>query len=163
MTPSLFAQMALSNWQTQNKRVDELIAELSDSRWMDPTAPGRNSGHYLLGHLAAVNDALLPLLGLGERLHPELKEPFLDDPEQSGSKSISLASLKASWKEINEKLNQEMAKLRAEDWFKRHNSVSEADFAKEPHRNKLNVLINRSIHQGYHLGQLAYLRDRKEE
>jgi len=47
------------------------------------------------------------------------------------------------------------------EWFTRHTSVSEEDFIKEPHRNKLNVLITRATHQSYHLGQLIYLKRNK--
>jgi hypothetical protein len=44
-----------------------------------------------------------------------------------------------------------------DEWFTRHNNVSAADFANEPHRNKLNIIINRTNHTSYHLGQLVYL------
>jgi hypothetical protein len=43
-------------------------------------------------------------------------------------------------------------------WFERHTSVSEEDFLKEPHRNKLNVLLNRTNHQSYHFGQMILLQ-----
>jgi len=36
-------------------------------------------------------------------------------------------------------------------------AVSDEDFSKEPHRNKLNVIINRTNHMSYHLGQLILL------
>jgi hypothetical protein len=36
------------------------------------------------------------------------------------------------------------------DWFSRHMLVSPEDFAKEPHRNKLNVIINRTNHMANH-------------
>ena len=41
------------------------------------------------------------------------------------------------------------------DWFARHTSVSEEDFAKEPHRNRLNVIITHCTWKTYHLGQMA--------
>jgi len=40
------------------------------------------------------------------------------------------------------------------DWLGRHTAVSAEDFANEPLRNKLNVLMGRTIHESYHLGQL---------
>ena len=40
----------------------------------------------------------------------------------------------------------------------RGNLVSAEDFAKEPHRNKLNLIINRTNHQNTHYGQLIYLK-----
>ena len=33
--------------------------------------------------------------------------------------------------------------------------VSDEDFAREPHRNKLNVLISQTNHLSYHPGQLS--------
>ena len=63
----LFIKMVLSNWQTQNQRLTALFDKLSDDELARETAPGRNSGIYLLGHMTAVHDAMLPLLGFGER------------------------------------------------------------------------------------------------
>lgn len=154
----LFIKMALDAWQTQNKRVDDLISKLSDDDLKKETAPGRNTGVYLLGHLAAVNDRLFSLLGIGERLHPELDAPFLDNPDKSGQTMPSIDELKKYWNEINTALTNKFNAMQPNEWFKKHNSISAEDFAKEPHRNRLNVIITRSIHQGYHLGQMAYLK-----
>ncbi|MGZ3776991.1 MAG: hypothetical protein ACXVI9_05205, partial [Mucilaginibacter sp.] len=54
-------------------------------------------------------------------------------------------------------LQQRIDATSADDWFTRHNAVSAEDFAKEPHRNKLNIIINRTNHLSTHLGQLIYL------
>jgi len=161
-TPSqaLFVKMVLLAWQTQNVAADKLFEDLSDDQLLQETAPGRNTGIYLLGHLAAVNDNLFKLLDLDERLHPELDAIFLDNPDKSGMAMPAVEDLKKYWKEINTKLTDRFNKMRPEEWFTRHMSISEQDFAKEPHRNKLNVIINRTAHQSYHLGQLNYLKDR---
>ena len=34
----------------------------------------------------------------------------------------------------------------------------EEDFIKEPHRNKLNIILTRTTHLSYHTGQLALLK-----
>ncbi len=155
---SVFVKMVLAAWQTQNARVNELFATLTDEQLSAETAPGRNTGVYLLGHSAAVNDNLFTLLGLGERLHPELDEIFLDSPDKSGKEMPSIAELKKYWMNINSKLTNHFNKMQPADWFKKHTAVAEEDFLKEPHRNKLNVLITRATHQAYHLGQMAYLK-----
>ena len=155
---AIFVKMVLSAWQTQNARVDELLKTISDEQLQQETAPGRNTGIYLLGHLAAVNDGLFTLLGLDERMHPELDGIFLDSPDKSGKKMPSINELKKYWSDINSKLNDHFNKLQPHEWFMKHTAVSEEDFIKEPHRNRLNVLITRGIHQGYHLGQMAYLK-----
>ncbi len=157
MQTELLVRMIITAWQGQNKKVDDLIAKLSDDQWKADTAPGRNSGIYLLGHLTAVNDGMIKLLGFGEKTHPELEKIFLATPDKSGSTFPSLDDLKKYWKEINAKLDEHMKNLSTADWFGRHTSVSEDDFSKEPHRNKLSILISRTAHQAYHVGQLAYL------
>ncbi|HYK44364.1 MAG TPA: hypothetical protein VEV83_04300, partial [Parafilimonas sp.] len=70
----------------------------------------------------------------------------------------SIDELKKYWSQINSRLTEHFKTMEPADWFSRHMLVSEEDFSKEPHRNKLNVLINRTAHQSYHLGQMAYLR-----
>lgn len=156
-TQTVFIKMALSAWDSHNARVNKLVTTLSDDEWLADTAPGRNSGVYLLGHLIAVSDGLFPILGFGERLYPGLEKVFLESPDKSGLPTPSLPELKEYWKNVNAKLSEHISQMPADEWFTRHNSVSEADFAKEPHRNKLNIIINRTNHTSYHLGQLVYL------
>jgi len=157
---ALFVKMVLLAWQKQNTDVNDLLEKLSDEELQQETAPGRNTGIYLLGHLAAVNDNLFNLLDLGQRLHPELDAIFLDNPDRSGIPMPSIDELKKYWNEINTKLTDHFNKMPAAEWFARHMSISEEDFVKEPHRNKLNVIINRTAHQSYHAGQLAYLKNK---
>lgn len=154
---TVFIKMALSAWDTYNERVNKLINSLSDEQLIAETAPGRNSGIYLFGHLIAVSDGLFPILGFGERLYPELDKVFLESPDKSGLAMPSFNELKEYWKKVNAKLTDHILQLPEYEWFNRHNNVSEADFANEPHRNKLNIIINRTNHTSYHLGQLVYL------
>jgi hypothetical protein len=157
---ALFVKMVLTAWNQQNTRVDELLEKISDEQLLNETAPGRNTGIYLLGHLAAVNDGLFKLLGIGERLYPELDEIFLNSPDNSGKIFPAVDELKKYWKEINTALTNKFNAMQPEEWFERHTAVSEEDFAKELHRNRLNVIITRSVHQGYHLGQMNYLKSK---
>ena len=154
---TVFIKMALSAWDTYNERVNKLINSLSDEQLIAETAPGRNSGIYLFGHLIAVSDGLFPILGFGERLYPELDKIFVVNPDRSGLAMPSINELKEYWKKVNAKLADHILQLSEDEWFTRHNNVSEADFANEPHRNKLNIIINRTNHTSYHLGQLVYL------
>ncbi|HEY8561923.1 MAG TPA: DinB family protein [Pyrinomonadaceae bacterium] len=154
----LFVKMAFGAWELQNSRLEALIEEFSDEQWRAETAPGKNSGAYLLGHLTAVGDGLLPLFGFRERLYPELEEMFLKNAEKSGLKKPAIADLKKYWRGVNLKITEYFRQMSAEDWFAKHVAVSAEDYAREPHRNKLNVLISRTNHQSYHLGQLAYLK-----
>ena len=42
-----------------------------------------------MGHLTAVHDRLLPMLGLGERLHPELDDDFLINADRVTSDRVA--------------------------------------------------------------------------
>ena len=44
--------------------------------------------------------------------------------------------------------------LSAEEWLKKHEAVSAQDFAKEPLRNRLSVLLSRTAHVQFHTGQI---------
>ena len=153
----LFIKMAVDAWNTQNNRLNKLVNSLTEEQVAAETSPGRNTGTYLFGHLIAVSDALFPLMGWGERFYPELEMPFLKTPDKSGLEFPPLDTLKAEFAAINAKIAEHISTMTAADWFAGHTAVSAEDFAKEPHRNKLNLLINRTNHTSYHLGQMAYL------
>jgi hypothetical protein len=150
-------KMVLSYWQVVNRRVSDLFNKLSDEELSTETAPGRNTGVYLLGHLTAVHDAMFPILGFGERQYPNLYEVFVENPDKSGLEKSSASFLRESWTTVTTSLQAHIDATQPNEWFKRHNSVSEEDFAKEPQRNKLNIIINRTNHLSTHLGQLIYL------
>ena len=97
-------------------------------------------------------------LVLAKGYFPYLENVFLKNPDKSGLQKTPLPELRENLKVINEKLNEHIRSASAAEWFTRHMAVKEEDFAKEPHRNKLNVLINRANHMSYHLGQLALLQ-----
>jgi hypothetical protein len=58
---------------------------------------------------------------------------------------------------VNAKLNRHFEATEIDGWLSRHTAVSSDDFVKEPHRNKLNVVVNRTGHMAYHIGQLRLL------
>ncbi|MDB5133847.1 MAG: hypothetical protein JWP37_450 [Mucilaginibacter sp.] len=153
----LFVKMVLSNWELQISRTNNLLGKLSDEELSTQTATGRNTGVYLLGHLAAVSDGMFTILGLGERHNPAMDEIFLRNPDNSGIEKPSIDELKQYWNKVNSSLLHQMTEISTDEWFNRHTAVPTEDFAKEPHRNKLNIVINRTNHLSYHLGQLAYL------
>lgn len=148
--------LVISTWSSRNKAFSDFFNKYSDEDYLMEVAPGRNRAVYLLGHLVATNDAMLPLFGLGEKLFPELAA-FSGNADRSFEIADSVQELKQKWEKLNQALTAHFNKMTAEDWLGRHTSVSEEDFAKEPHRNKLNVLLSRTNHQSYHLGQLNLL------
>ncbi len=58
---------ALRAWNANVDRAEKFFADVSDEELDLEIAPGRNRLVYLLGHLVAVHDRMLPLLGAGER------------------------------------------------------------------------------------------------
>lgn len=149
---------SLDAWDSRLASMDRLINELTDEQLANEIAPGKNTGIYLLGHLAAVHDAMLPLLGFGEKIDPEMENIFIKNPDKSGIQKPSANELRNYWKKVNDKLAGHFKKLTQEEWLQKHTSVSEEDFKKEPHRNRLNVLISRTGHLAYHSGQMVLLK-----
>lgn len=162
MNEDLMIKMVLDTWYAKVKDADNLFDKLTDEQLQNEVAPGRNRGIYLLGHMVAVHDRMLPLLDLEERSFTSLDEAFISNPDKAIEITISAAELKQNWKAVNAKLASHFNKMQSAEWFKKHKAVSEEDFAREPHRNKLNVIISRTNHLSGHLGQLIFLDNGKQ-
>jgi hypothetical protein len=154
-------KQVINAWASQNKAVTTFFNKYDDNVYYEEIAPGRNRPIYLLGHLISVSDGLLVMFGIGERLFPELEELFIKNPDKFFTDIPSLADLKGKWETINVALTAHFNKMTPDEWLGRHTKVSEEDFAVDPMRNKLNVLISRTNHQSNHLGQLYLLTERK--
>ncbi|WP_317899902.1 DinB family protein [Aurantibacillus circumpalustris] len=143
-------------WASRNKAFSDFFNKYPNEEYLKSIAPGKNRSVYLLGHLIAVNDGMIPLFGLGERLFPEL-EDFVSKPDNTFEIEVTMNELKSKWEKLNVTLSDFFNKMTTADWMDRHTTVSVEEFSKEPHRNKLNVLLGRTNHQSYHLGQLNFL------
>jgi uncharacterized damage-inducible protein DinB len=154
----LIVQQVITAWEGQNKAVSKFINKYDEPAYLKEVAPGRNRAIYLLGHLVSTSDSLLVFFGLGDRLFPELEEIFSRNPDKTFAEIPSFAELKEKWEALNLTLTQHFSQMKTQEWLERHTKVSPEDFAKEPHRNKLNVLISRTNHQAYHLGQMNLLK-----
>src|SRR5712675_3329319 len=145
--------LALKAWKTQLDRADKLFGALSSEEVLREIAPGRNRLLYLWGHLTSAHDAMLPLLGLRERLHPEFDVAFISNPDRSRADIPSHEQVRGAWSVVNAELWKVFEKMSPNDWLLRHSAVSEEDFAKDPSRNRFAVLLGRTNHLSYHLGQ----------
>lgn len=153
MNEELFGGAALQSWKQVIGRFDKALGELSDEQLQKPVAPGRNRLYYLLGHLTAVHDRLLALLDVGARLHPELDEVFITNPDGTLADPLPAAELRKAWSEVNAKLTAAFEKFTPAEWLQRHTAVSEEDFAKDPTRNRMAVVLSRTNHVSFHMGQ----------
>jgi len=149
----LLAATAVNAWKVTIDQLDRLLSTLTDEQLQAQVSPNRNRVYYIVGHLAAVHDRMLPLLSFGARLHPELDEQFLK-PDRTVPDTLSAAELRRAFGKINATLTEGIQALPASEWSKRHTSVSEADFASDPLRNRLAVLLSRAGHAMFHAGQI---------
>jgi hypothetical protein len=154
----MFASTGLHAWKQSIKRASDFFDSCTDEDLKKEIVPGKNRVIYLLGHLVAVHDRMLPLLGIGDRLYPELDPLFLTNPDNPSAVFPSAARLREGWTTLNQRLEGAFQSWGPGEWLQRHTAVSEEDFAREPHRNRLGVVINRAGHVQYHLGQLVWLK-----
>jgi uncharacterized damage-inducible protein DinB len=157
-TEEQLASAALNSWKLVVGRLDKAIAPLTDEQLQKQVAPGKNRLFYLVGHLTAVHDRLFALLGLGERLHPELDEVYITNPDRALPDPVSATDLKRGWSEVNSKLTAAFEKLTPQQWLEKHTAVTAEDFAKDPTRNRLAVLMSRTNHAAFHTGQAVLIK-----
>lgn len=157
MTNQIFVKMALDAWHSKIKEANDFFDSLTDEQLKNEVAPGRNTGIYLLGHLTVTHDLMLPILGFGQQIYPQLTVTYNDNADAK-KYSETASELRQYWKNINSILAENYSKMSADAWFERHNSVSAEAFEKERHRNKLNIIISRTNHLSYHNGQVVFLK-----
>ena len=145
--------LGLKVWKAQLERADKLFGSLSSEDVLREIAPGKNRLLYLWGHLTAIHDAMLPLLGMRERLYPEFDVAFVSNPDKSRANIPSHEEVRQAWTTVNGELLKGLEKMSWSDWLERHTAVSEEDFAKDASRNRFAILLSRTNHLSYHLGQ----------
>jgi hypothetical protein len=150
-----YAALGLKVWKAQIDRADKLLGTLSSEQVLREIAPGRNRLLYLWGHLTAIHDAMLPLLGLGKRLYLEFDVAFVINPDKSQTATPSHEEVRRAWIAVNGELAKGFEGMSRSDWLQRHSAVSEEEFAKDPSRNRFSILLGRTNHLSYHLGQLV--------
>src|SRR5713226_6323741 len=154
---------ALRAWKSNADRIDKFFGALSPEQLEQEIAPRRNRLIYLWGHIAALNDGLFPLVGLGPRLYPEMELMFIANPDRAAITVYSAEQLKQAWNQINKRLLSEFSCWSPAEWLERHADVSAEDFLREPHRNRYTVLLSTNAHIAFHFGQaiLTKPRDRR--
>src|SRR5215210_6814304 len=114
-TNETMIKMVIDRWNGSIKNFDALLDQLSDEQLQNEIAPGKNRGIYLLGHLIAVHDDILPLLNLGEKIYPGLNKTFIDSPDKSIAEIPSAIELRTCWNKLNEVLTQKFDSLQLEE------------------------------------------------
>jgi DinB superfamily len=149
----LLVATAVGSWKQIIGRADSVVTKYTDEQLDRHIAPGRNRVRYLIGHLVAIDDRLFPSLGLGERLYEKLDAAYVANPDGTLPDPVSTEELKKAWFDVHSKLTAAFEQMTATQWLERHSAVSEEDFAKEPLRNRLAMLLSRTNHVSMHVGQ----------
>lgn len=148
-------QICLLQWDTYNKRMQNAIDTISNEKFNQAIIVNGNSPSWLLGHLVDTDDKLLELFGIGKRIFPELSTIYHHERGTNQQGHLTKAELSTKWNTVVAELDTAFKNMTEADWLARHMSVTEEDFKKEPHRNKLNVFLSRIAHKASHLGQIA--------
>lgn len=157
-TEEQLSSAALNSWKLVVGRLDKAVTPLTDEQLQKQVAPGKNRLFYIVGHLTAVHDRLFALLGLGDRLYPEFDEVYITSPDRALPDPVSSADLKRAWSDVNTRLTAAFEKLTPQQWLEKHTAVSAEDFAKDPTRNRLAVLMSRTNHASFHTGQAVLIK-----
>ena len=97
----IFVKMAIDSWNQQISATNSTFDKLTDERLMDEVSPSKNRGIYLLGHLVAVHDRMLPLLRFEDSVFPELTPIFIEAPDKTVADLPPVSQLREQWKIIN--------------------------------------------------------------
>src|SRR5258708_29296533 len=117
MKGEIAVKIVLDNWNKQVIAANKLLDSLTDADLEKEVAPSRNRGVYLLGHLTAVNDKMLPLLNFGEAKYPKLYEDFAVKADRAVAEIPSSSELRKYWKNSCNELSKHFSKLTTEEWF----------------------------------------------
>ena len=154
MTP---LAICVLQWDTYNNRMEKIFKTINKEAYNTAIVPQGNSPSWLMGHLVDTDDKLLELFGIRERMFPELSTIYHHDKSTNQKGHLSKEEVLEKWNVILTELNRAFKSWNENDWLSRHTAVSEEDFKKEPHRNRLNVMLSRVTHKASHLGQIAML------
>ena len=151
----VFGKIVLNQWNSYTKKGLQLLETLSELQFNTEIEKGANTPSWIFGHLAETHDALFPLLEIRPLLYPEMKEMYVHNHATPSQDPFTKERLTEVWKEIHTRLDNSIRGFSAEQWFERHTAVSQEEFVKEPHRNKINIILSRTTHMAHHLGQVS--------
>jgi hypothetical protein len=80
---------------------------------------------------------------------------FVSNSDKIGAQLPPGGELRKYWDKVSGKLLSQFASLCEDEWLHRHYAMSEEDYAKDPIRNRLVVLLSRTNHISYPLGQIT--------
>lgn len=154
---SIAIQIAIKQWEIVTNHATKLLGQMSDEALAGQIAPNKNTGSYIMGHLIALHDAIPQFLGIGQTEYPELADIYLKQSEGKSEHPKTVQELRQMWLNTHERVTVLIKELPDHLWLTRHTAMTDEDFEANPLRNKLSILINRTNHFSYHVGQLRLL------
>ena len=82
-----------------------------------------------------------------------LSDRAVDDP-------VAPSALKAASDDVARRISEAIERFTPEEWLEKRTAVSDEDFAQDPSRNRLAVVLGRTNHMSYHLGQTMLVHSR---
>ena len=153
----ILVNMALKAWSQQVGRAEKFFDAQLDEDFSKEIAPGKNRISYLMGHLVASNDSMMTLFGFGPRLFPSYDDIFSKNPDRALPQP-PVTDVRVAWRELHSTLAKHFDSLTVNEWLDKHTAMTEEDLHNEPTRNKLSVMISRTNHVAYHMGQLVLVK-----
>ncbi len=146
-----------------NAWAEHVLRSLSDDDLRHNISPGRNHGIWILGHVVWSQDHLAQYLGQGGFSYPDLVPLFASGTELRGLEHYpSAAELRALWPLICAKNAAIIADL-SDDQLDDYHAMIEGDPEQDYFKTKENCIINWTLHELYHFGQLAMLAGRDKQ
>lgn len=137
--------------------IDLYLGRLTDDDLREEIAPGRNHGIWLLAHLIASDDDLAIYLGRGAELFPEYQGVYSQGrPLVPVHECPPVALLREQWRQVCAKNNELLGDMRDMELDEPHcrlQGAAEDDVFK----TKGGCILNWTLHQQYHCGQLGVL------
>jgi len=148
--------VALNSWKSAVERADRLFPVLSEEQLMKEVAPGKEPPDLSLGTPDGRSRSHATAAGfLASASIRKFDVLFLSNPDKTIPELPPVKEIKSAWDEVNGRLLTGFASLSASEWLQKHTAVSEEEFAEDPLRNRFAVLLSRTNHLAYHLGQTA--------
>lgn len=151
-----FVDTILTAWNRYLEQLGDLFNNLPDNGDLENSF-NKNRLLYTIGHLTALNDETGVELGLRELLYPELVNDFLVETYRTSNSGQSIHNLLAYWRNVNCTLTSYISDMQLSDWFEDKAGLLNNELQGTPQGSKLNVILTKTHHLVYHLGQLALL------
>jgi len=153
-TDGAYVALGLKVWKAQIERAEKLFGSLSSEEVQREIAPGRKQTALLVGtSQQPYTTRCCRCWDWENGSIPEFDAAFVSNADKSQAATPSHEQVRQAWNAVNSDLQKGIEGMSWSDWLLRHTAVSEGDFAKDTSRNRFAILLSRTNHLSYHLGQ----------